>query len=58
MTFILDGFGSGELALINPIHQLLWATALICYFPNLQIEKGPFSIFDDSLEHFSIIQTS
>jgi len=55
---MFDGFGSGKLVLVNPIHQLPWVMALICYFLNFQIEKDPFGIFDDFLECFPIVQTS
>ena len=55
---MFDGFGSRKLALVNPLHQLPWVMALICYFPNFQIEKGPFGIFNDFLERFPIVQTS
>jgi len=58
LAFIFDGFSSREFAFVNPIHQLPWAMALICYFSNLRVEEGSFSVFHDFLESFPIVQTS
>ena len=55
LAFIFDGFSSGEF--VNPIHQLLWTTALICYFSNLHVKEEPFSVFHDFLESFPFVQT-
>jgi len=55
LAIIFDGFSSGEFAFVNPIHQLPWTTALICYLSNLHVEEGSFSVFHDFLESFPIV---
>jgi len=58
LAFVFDGFGCGEFAFVNPIHQLPWTMALIHNFLNLHVEEGSFCVFHDFLECFLIVQTS
>ena len=46
LIVVLDGFDSRKLSLLDPVHQLPWATTFVCNFLDFVVEERSLCIFD------------
>ena len=58
LVIILDGFNSGQFALVDPIHEFPRSLFFVSNFLNFDIKKWLLCKFDFAPENFPIFQTS
>ena len=44
LIVVLDGFNSRKLSLLDPVHQLPWATTFVCDFLNFVVKERSLGI--------------
>ena len=58
LIVVLDGFDSRKLSLLDPVHQLPWATTFVCDFLDFVIEEQSLGILDHQFERLPIFAAS
>ena len=58
LIIVLNGFDSRKLSLLDPVHQLPWATTFVCDFLDFVVEERLLGDFDCRFEELPIITTS
>ena len=58
LIVVLDGFNSRKLSLLDPVHQLPWATTFVCDFLDFVVEERSLGILDCRFEGLPIFAAS
>ena len=58
LIVVLDSFDSRKLSLLDPVHQLPWATTFVCDFLDFVVEEQSFGILDRRFERLPIFAAS
>jgi len=54
---MLNSFDSRELAFLDPIHEISWATVFVSNFFNFVIKERPLSFLDHIFEVMPVFKT-
>ena len=58
LIVVLDGFDSRKLSLLDPVHQLPWATTFVCDFLDFVVKERSLGILDHQFERLPIFTAS